>query len=255
MELRNLREFIEQKMQLQSRSEKKYRFKLATTKYDQLMFYMKDKYRSDIFNKVFTEQNAMPIYNKDGRFVFTRDFSGDKAVSIEDISKELDNFRIETTHSPSEISSAKGDLPYTKSLYLAKIKVEPHLRGLGIATGLIGEYEKYALVNGFDKLYGHGCAFGETSPQDLSIEEEIKINELIKKYHLKRLSEDDKNLLLFYTKNGYRIDNSISRNVDGIEFAFAFSKKVDKDQILQPNETLYFKDSKNKFDKDKILLS
>ena len=64
MELRNLREFIEQKMQLQSRSEKKYRFKLATTKYDQLMIYMKDKYRSDIFNKVFTEQHDMPIYNK-----------------------------------------------------------------------------------------------------------------------------------------------------------------------------------------------
>lgn len=255
MDLKNLKDFIDIRMSSRHRSDKKQRFKLVTTEHDQLMFYIKSKYRSNIFNKIFVEQNAYPVYDKDGRHVFTRDFTGDKVASLDELGPELDNLRIELMLSPPEVTCTKGDLLLTNSLYLAKIKVEPHLRGQGIATKLLSEYEKYAQVNGFNKLYGHGCAFGNTSPQSLSSEDELRIKELMEKYHLKRLSQDDKNLLLFYTKQGYRVDNSISKNMEGIEYAFAFSKKVTGDKIIKPNETLYFKDSKNKFDSDKILLS
>ena len=68
-----------------------------------------------------------------------------------------------------------------------------------------------------------------------------KTNELMNKYRLKGISEDDKNLLLFYTKKGYSVDNAISRNMNNVEYPFAFSKKVDLNQKISQNETLYFK--------------
>lgn len=254
MELRNLREYLEYMMHSQSRGSKKTRFKFGKTKDDDLVLYIKSKYRSDIYNATFTKQNAIVIYDKNGNPIKTSDFSGDHIVTLDDIKGDIEDFRIESTLTPSEITGTKGDLLFTKSIYLAKVKVEPHLRGKGIASGLITDFEKYAEANDYQKIYGHGCAFDSTYPQVRSDEDEKLIKELMHRYHLKYLSENDKNLLLFYTKKGYHIDNEINRNWNGVEHPFSFVKKVPNSNMTK-NETLYFKDSKNRLDQDNILLS
>lgn len=253
MELKNLREYIEYMMQPQRRSSKKSRFKFDTTADERLIFYLKSKYRSDLYNKVFTTQNAMLVYDKNGNPIRTRDFSGDHIVTFDDIKGELDSFMIEDSLTPSEIVGAKGDLLLTNSLYLAKIKVRPHLRGQGIASRLISDFEKYADANDYQKIYGHGCAFDATYPQVRTQEDDKLIKEIMARHHITRLSEDDKNLLLFYTKKGFHIDNDINLNWNGVEHPFAFIKKTPHTGMSK-NEMLYFKDSKNRLDKDQILL-
>ena len=256
MELKNLREYLEFKMEDNRRLKEKSRFKLARTEGDPtLMLHIRSKYRSKLYHKTYTQETVSIIYDKEGIPVSMRRFAGDKVVTFDDIKRDLDDLRIEETVFPSTLLCTKGDLLYTKSLYLAKVGVEKYLRGQGIASRLMSDLDKYSQVNGFEKVYGHGCAFGSTYPQRRTPEEEQFLKELIIKYHLRGVSEDDKNLILFYMKKGYIVDGEISRMRDGIIYPFAFSKKVDSSQQLSANDTLFFKDSVNKFDRDNIFLS
>ena len=255
MELKNLKEYLEHKMQGEAHLKGKMRFKFAPAEADgRLMFYIRSKYKSQLDKQIYTQESAMFVYDKDGNFVVARDYSGDRAVSLDDIKGDLDGFRIPDEVFPSAILYTKGDLPQQKSIYLTKINVEKHLRGQGIASTFLNNFEKYAEVNEFEKIYGHGCAFGSTFPLRRTREEDAYISEIVKRNGLQGIFEDDKSLILFYAKKGYVVDRNISRWRNMCEYPFAFSKEVTKDKIILPNERLYLKDSKNKFDKDKILL-
>jgi len=256
MELKSLKDYLELKMQKERRENEKTRFKFVTTEGDnRLIFYIKNKYKSDVYKQNFIQESAMLVYDKDGKPIITRDFSGDRVVSFDDIKNDIKDFTIEDSVFPSGMYFTEGNLPRTKSLYLAKVGVESHLRGQKIGSMLITDFEKYAQVNEYDMLYGHGCAFGEISLYKRTMEENNYIKEIIQKYKLGKVSEEDKNLILFYAKKGYFVDGSISRYMGMREFPFAFSKKIEHDKIILPHERLFLKESKNKFDGDKILLS
>ena len=203
---------------------------------------------------MYTKETISIIYDKNGNPITSHSEFGGNIVPLSELKEDLVCLRIEKTPDPSSALFTKGDLLYTKSLYLSKINVAEHLRGQRIATRLSNEVDKYSQVNGYEKIYGHGCAFGSTYSKYRTDEEEQYLKGIIQKFHLNGISEDDKNLILFYLKKGYTVDGEISRTKDGFSYPFTFSKKVNPTQDISSSETLFLNDKPNKLDADNVLL-